>query len=78
MAKAKVMRKPLPPATSWWSERRNLLTSLKPKHVKARPKKAKAKPKPKSIKAKKSVKAKKVMKMKKAPKAKKGKAKRTK
>ena len=76
MVKEKVMRKPLPPETSWWSERQNLLTSLKPKHVRARPKKAKAKPK--SIKAKKPVKAKKVTKMKKATKAKKGKAKRTK
>ncbi len=70
MAKAKVIRKPLPPATSWWSERRNLLTSLKPKPVRA-------KAKPKSIKAKKPVKAKKVTKMKKTTKAKKTKAKRT-
>ncbi len=79
MAKAKVIRKPLPPVMSWWSERRNLLTSLKPKPVRAaKIKKVKAKAKPKSIKAKKPVKAKKVTKMKKATKAKKGKAKRTK
>jgi hypothetical protein len=54
MAKAKIMKKLIPPATSWWSERRNLLTSLKPKSVRAKPriKGAKAKAKPKSVKAK--------------------------
>ncbi len=77
---AKIMRKPLPPVMSWWSERRNLLTSLKPKPVTAgtKIKKIKAKAKPKSIKSKKPVKAKKVTKMKKTNKAKKTKAKRTK
>jgi hypothetical protein len=77
---AKIMRKPLHSVMSWWSERRNLLTSLKPKPVTARPKikKVKAKAKPKSIEAKKPVKAKKVTKMKKTTKAKKTKAKRTK
>jgi hypothetical protein len=79
---AKIIRKPLPPVMSWWSERRNILASLKPKPVRAGPKptnvKAKAKPKPKSIRAKKPVKAKKVTKMKKTTKVKKTKAKRTK
>ena len=53
---AKIMRKPLPPVMSWWSERRNLLAGLKPKPVTVRPKikKVEAKPKPKSIKAKKT------------------------
>ncbi len=46
---AKIMRKPLPPVMSWWSERRNLLAGLKPKHVKAK----------KVIKMKKAIKAKK-------------------
>ena len=77
---AKIMRKPLPPVMSWWSERRNILGSLKHKPVRAGPKptKVKAKAKPKSIRAKKPVKAKKVTKMKKATKAKKGKIKGTK
>jgi hypothetical protein len=83
---AKIMRKPLPPVMSWWSERRNLLTSLKPKPVRVRPKikKVTAKAKPqriqvkKVVKAKKTTKAKKVMKMKKTTKGKKTKAKRTK
>ncbi len=77
---AKIIRKPLPPVMSWWSERRNLLTSSKPKPVRAKQKikKVTAKAKPKSIMAKKVVKAKKVIKMKKAGKVKRGKGKRTK